>query len=108
MQEFIIKISIERFEIIEAVDKINDELYDKYNKKDKLDYLPVLSYSFGQNYSAITLSIASENDLPEFSIWFSEKDDRIFYEKSDKYESFYKFIKRKWLIIKDELNNIKL
>lgn len=85
MQEFIIKTSQERFEITEAVDKINDELYNKYSKKDKLDYLPILSYSFGQNYSSITLSIASENCLPEFSIWFSEKDDRIFYEKSNKY-----------------------
>lgn len=34
MQEFIIKTSQERFEITEAVDKINDELYNKYNKKE--------------------------------------------------------------------------
>ena len=35
-------------------------------------------------------------------------DDRIYYEKSDKYETWYQLIKRKWRIAKDEVNMIKL
>lgn len=96
--------STEREEIIAAVDKINEELYIKYNKLNMLEYTPIVSYAFGGVYSNISISIASKLNLPEISIWFSEQDDRIFYEKSNKYEAFYSYIKRKFRLIKNEIN----
>ena len=103
-----IELSKDQYEIHEAVEKINEELFLKFDKLGKLDYLPILSYQFGAGLAVINLSIPSEMTIPEFPIWFSENDDRIYYEGSDKYETFYKYIKRKFLLIKKELNNIKL
>lgn len=93
----------EQKEIFDAVEKINEELFKKYNKLDKIDYLPIVSCRFGSGYSTISISIASEFQIPEFNIYFSEQDDRIYYEKSNKYETFYKFIKRKFRMIKEEI-----
>jgi hypothetical protein len=57
----------------------------------------------------ISLTIPSEkNIIPEIQIYHSEDNDRIFYEKSNKYETYYKFIKRKFIEIKKEINSIKL
>lgn len=94
----------EREEALEAVDKINDELSQKYSH----DSLPLLSITFAANYTFIKLSPASKIDLPEFYIWSSIEDDRIYYDETDEYESFYKMIKRKFKVIKKEINSIKL
>lgn len=109
--------TIDQTEAFDAVEKINQELFDKYFKLDKKDPFkdwlslkPILSITFADDMIFISLSLASEAELslPEIYIYSSVNDDRIFYEKSNKYETFYKFIKRKFLIIKQELNNIKL
>jgi hypothetical protein len=98
----------EQKEIFDAVEKINEELYTKYAKINKVDYLPTVTCSFGGNYSFISISIASEFNIPEINIYFSENDDRIYYEKSDKYETFYKYIKRKFKLLKEEIYSVKL
>jgi hypothetical protein len=56
------------------------------------------------------MSIPSTNDcdLPEINLYHSENDNRIYYEKSDKYETFYTFIKRQFREVKNQLNSIKL
>lgn len=104
-------------EALEAVGKINTELYKKYSKldakdkyKDWISITPMLSITISGNYTFIGLSIPSKNtcSIPEFHIYNSEDNDRIYYEKSDKYETFYKFIKRKFIEIKNEVNLIKL
>lgn len=98
----------EQKEIFDAVEKINEELYAKYAKMNKVDYLPIISCQFGGNYSSIAISIASEFNIPEINIFFSENNDRIYYEKSDKYETFYKYIKRKFKLIREEIYSVKL
>jgi hypothetical protein len=107
----------EQKEAFEAVNKINEELFKKYNKKNENDIykdwlavMPIVSITFASGYILIELTIPSTNtcQLPEFVIYNSEDNDRIYYEKSDKYESFYKFIKRKFIEIKQEICNIKL
>lgn len=106
----------EQKEAFEAVEKINEELYKKYSKKDpknfnydSLDLMPILGITFAGVYMFITLSIPSKNQiLPEITIYHSEDNDRIFYEKSNKYETFYKFIKRKFIEIKEEIYSVKL
>jgi len=48
------------------------------------------------------------NIIPEITIYHSENDERIFYEKGNRYETFYKYIKRKFMEIKNEIYSIKL
>ena len=102
----------EQQEAFEAVEKINNELYKKYSKKDpknfnydSLDKMPIVSITFAGVYTFIALSIPSplEIEIPEFRIYNSENNDRIYYEKGDKYETYYKFIKRKFLEIKENI-----
>lgn len=104
-------------EAFNAVSKINEELTKKYLKKhekdpynDWLSYTPVLSVMFANDMVFINLSIPSdfEINLPEISIYSSLTDDRIYYENVDRYETFYKLIKRKFLLIKETINKVKL
>lgn len=106
----------EQQEAFEVVEKINDELYKKYSKKDpkksnydSLDLMPILEITFASVYMFITLSIQSKKQLiPEITLYNSENNDRIFYEKGNKYETFYKFIKRKFIEVKEEIYDVKL
>lgn len=106
----------EQKEALGAVEKINEELYKKYSKKDpknfnydSLDLMPVLGVTFAGVYMFITISIPSKNNIiPEITIYHSENDERIFYEKGNKYETFYKYIKRKFMEIKNEIYSIKI
>ena len=107
----------EQKQAFNAVEKINEELYKKYSKKnpnnfdyDSLDKMPVVSVCFSGVYIIISVFVPSTNkcDFPEFILYHSEWDDRIYYEESNTYETFYKFIKRKFRIIKKELNTIKI
>jgi len=72
--------------------------------------MPQLSITFSNNYIFINISPSSAFDmnLPEILIYNSIHDDRIYYEKTDKYEAFYKFIKRKFKLIQEEIFSIKL
>jgi hypothetical protein len=102
-------------EAFDAVKKINQELYEKYkllNEKDKLgkdwlSFMPILSITFADTMIFISISLIS-TDLPEINLYSSINDGRIYYEKSNKYETFYKFIKRKFNLIKKEICSIKL
>ena len=106
----------EKQEAFNAVSKLNNELYEKYSKPDKknqfgynrLDELPIVSITFAAQYMLINLSIPSEIDLPEINLYNSENNNRIYYEKSDKYETFYKYLKRRFLEVKKEINSVKL
>jgi len=102
--------SEEQKEAFEAVQKINTELYEKWKDKN-LDKMPILSIAFAKQITFINLTIPStEYDIviPEIHLFCSVNDDRIFYEKSNKYETFYKLIKRKFILIKEEIYSVKL
>lgn len=108
----------EHAEAFRAVEKINDELYEKYSKKDpknfdqdSLDKMPIVAITIGTAHMSIKLHIQPSRTMPplEIPIYHSfEEEDRIYYENSGKYESFYKFIKRKFRAIKEELYAIKI
>ncbi len=108
----------EQKEAFEAVEKINEEIYERYEKldqedsfKDWISRMPILSITFAGTYMFIGLSLSSQSDLPEFNIYNSEYDDRIFDEGKNEYEMFYNFIKRKFIEIKaemEEFNSIEL
>jgi len=107
----------EQKEAFEAVDKINEELFIKYDKlnitdsyKDWLSVMPILSITFAGNYLFISLTIPSNDvcELPEFPVYNSENNDRVYLEETDTYETFYNFIKRKFDEIKEEINSVKL
>lgn len=96
----------EQKEAFKAVEKINEENFCKYGA----DAMPILSITFADYMTFISLSIPSKmsTDIPEIHLYNSENDDRKFFEKSNKYESFYKFIKRKFIEIKEEIYSVKL
>ena len=107
----------EQKEAFEDVEKINAEIFKKYDKlNQKDDYvdwiskMPIVSITVAGNYMFIGLSLQSTKtcSLPEITIYNSEDNDRIFYEKGNKYETFYKFIKRKFIEIKEEIYSVKL
>lgn len=98
-----------QIEAFNAVKVINKELDKKWLNKDR-DYQPILTITFAKHYIFISLSPSSDLslNLPEINLYNSHHCDRLYFHKSDKYETFYKLIKRKFLLIKDELNNLKL
>lgn len=99
---------------LEAVDAINQELFDKYDAlnekdayKDWLSIMPTLSVTIAGGYTFIGLSLASEyGELPEIHLYNSENNDLIYYEENDSYELFYDYIKRKFAEIKEEIYSI--
>lgn len=91
-----------QMEAIEAVQKINNELHDKFGWNNP--NLPVISITIAGVYTFISVNIRDQ----EIKLYNSSEDDRIYYEKSGKYETFYSYIKRKYRSIKEHYNNIKL
>lgn len=91
---------------IAAVQKINNEQHDKVGWQ---NHNSVLSMSIGGYYFSVDFDInLPSGDYVKIPIYFSENETRIYYEKSDKYEEWYSFIKRRFREIKKELNSIKL
>jgi hypothetical protein len=91
-------------ECLGAVQKINNELHDKLGWDRHDIYLSIEICSFHYNvklyldrYDSIITLFNSGNS-----------DERIYYEKSDKYESFYKFLKRKCRETLKNLNTFKI
>lgn len=89
-------------EALEAVQKLNNEMHDKFGWDNPL--LPIFSISIAGFYTFISLWIGEH----EIKLYNSEEDDRIYYEKSDKYESFYTYLKRKFRVYKSNLEDIKI
>lgn len=87
-------------EIYKAIGEINDELYEKYGD----DNNTLLTMTVNYCYSFINLTIG----MFEFSIYCSEDDDRIFFERLNRYENWKTYIKRKFKAIKAEINKVKL
>lgn len=101
--------------VMDAVEKVNNELYEKYEKldeqeryKDWLSLMPTVTVTFAGYITLIGISVASEHFPIEIPIYMSEEDDRIYYEDSNKYEDWYKFIKRKFKMFKQEIKELKL
>lgn len=97
-------LSEEQLKATQAVQKINNELYDKYGWENHIDLFSITICSY---YFFITFNI-NTNHIIEIPIYNSENEDRIFYEKANKYEEWYFYIKRKFREIKEDLNNIKI
>lgn len=90
-------------EAFEAVQQINEELYVKYEHN--MNQLPVIAITFADIFMSISILIPN---FPEINLYPCEDDDRIFSEKTGDYEPFYYFIKRKFCIIQEEINKVKL
>lgn len=101
-------ITEEQKEAFEAVEKINEELFEYFDNKLMLNNQPILSITFADYITLIGLSIPLTSTSLEINIYKSEDDDRIYDEENDEYEKFYPFIKRKFNEIKEEISLIKL
>lgn len=99
-----IDISEDQLKCLKAVQKINNELHDKEGWE---NHNTLLSISICSYFYAVTINLNSCNT--EITLFNSNNDDtRIFYEKADKYEEWYTFLKRKFREIKTEIETIKL
>lgn len=98
----------EQKEAFEAVEKINEELFEYFDNKLMLNNQPILSITFAEYMTLIGLSIPLTSISLEIDIYNSEDDDRIYDEENDEYEKFYPFIKRKFNEFKEELSLINL
>jgi hypothetical protein len=95
-------------EVFEAVEKINEELFEYFDNKLILNNQPILSITFADYITLIGLSIPLTSSSLEINIYNSEDDDRNYDEENDEYEKFYPFIKRKFNEIKEEISLINL
>jgi len=96
-------LSEEQIGAINAVQRINNELYDKFGFNVDWEH-PLLSCTISSYYMSIEINI-NEITLPLYN---SSNNDRIYYEKSNKYEEWYSYIKRKFREIKQLLDSLKL
>lgn len=96
-------LSEDQFECLKAVQKINNEMHDKegWESHNTLLSMNICSYQF-----SVTLNIDKANT--EILLYSSNNCDRIYYNKSNKYEEWYSFLKRKYRDLKDIINKIKL
>ncbi|MFW6247051.1 MAG: hypothetical protein ACOC22_02650 [bacterium] len=106
-------------ELLEAVQKINNELYKKYNKWDEQDLytdwisrMPQLNFLHNSIMNAVSLSIPTtvneDVEVPEILLYDDATTERIYYEQSDKYETYYSCIKRRFREYKEQINSVKL
>lgn len=96
-------LSEKQLKCLEAVQKINNEMHDK---EEGGNHDTLLSVTICGWYFSVVLNVNKCNT--EIALYNSEQDDRIYYEKSDKCEEWYSFIKRKYRETKNILNAIKL
>ena len=97
----------EQKEAYEAVENINEKLFIEYDKNDNLDYLPIFSITIADYYFFVSLSIPHDFESQEINIFNSESNDRIYYEKTDKYETFEDLFKRRFLETKVQISDVK-
>ena len=95
-------LTVEQLELIQAVQKINNELHDKFGwNNQKLPSLSVsitsYTYFVSLNYKHHSIILLSSGD-----------EQRKYYLLSGKYETFYSAIKRLFREFKNELDEIKL
>lgn len=100
-------------DLLAVVEKLNDEMADKMGDWRLVESAPTISLTIVPpskkwgiiGFVAINLTIETGQ---EFQLYNSVDDDRAYYEKSDTYESWYKYIKRKWKQQRESYVNIKL
>ena len=91
-------------DIIDAVDIINEELYEKAVNKQKFPYLLITFAPFVESVDLIL----NADFCSEINIYNSEDNDREFFEKTNEYETFYKYFKRNIKEVKKEISSIKI
>lgn len=107
------RISDESFkELCNAVERINDEIYDKREWFDRhkaptlsIGFVPLSKKHSTLSFVCIKLSIEGGH---EFTLYNSFEDDRKCNDAEDKYESWYKYIRRKWKMMRTEWSDITL
>jgi hypothetical protein len=96
-------ISVDQMACLEAVQRLNNELHDKFGW-DNPD-LPIISMRIARYHYEVSITLYNSLEIVLFN---SSENDRIYYEKPDKYENFYPYLKRKFRETKQYINQIKL
>lgn len=95
--------TLNRKESLEAVDRINDELNEKYGKS---FFPPSVSIEIYGEYIGFNYHLPSS--LVTIPLSDGAEDDRLYNENDDSYESYYSYIKRKYDTILIQINCYRL
>lgn len=93
-----------RDEVLKSVDKLNQEIYDKYG--DLYDFIINFEVDIVDYFCVVKFNYFSEFINVEITLWNSEDDSRPYDEKTDQYEDFYTFFKRRLKEVTNELYGI--
>lgn len=96
----------EQEEIYNAILDLQEEYIDKYNKDGrKDDEVPEFVMSISANeITLVNLSIPSEEFPIDIPLYLSIEEDRRFFEKTNSYEAFKVYLKRKIRNFKKEIS----
>ncbi len=98
--------------ILEAIEKINDEVYSKQPNWEYRVFCTTISCNVipkSTKYSTLGyIEIKINTGIHSITIFNSDEDDRRYNELEDKYESWYKYIRRKWKITREHFYKISL
>lgn len=90
-------------ELVFAIDKINDALKKKYHQTGMF-----VALSITKCVSHISVDVSIDNVSLELYCSDYDLTDRIYYEKSDTEETAYKFLKRRFRELKEEIYSVKI
>lgn len=87
-------------EALEVIENINDEICD------------ILNENYGENFLVLELCTDGNSVIINFmgrhQLWFSDEDERDFYEETNEYEPLEKYLRRRAQKIIDQISTIKL
>ncbi len=87
-------------EVLEAVENINQEIYDFFEEKYG-ETFPILELRTDGFAFVITF-------MENYPLWTSEDDEREYNEAKDEYEPFESYLRRKTQEMIDKISNIKI
>jgi hypothetical protein len=96
---------------LEAVERLNDEMEEKFIDKLSAN-APIFSIEFACDLTAISITLLDYTNrclnMPDMMLYNSVNNDRIYYESTDSYETYYDLLKRKFKEIQEEFQKYKL
>ena len=85
-------------EALSAVEKLNQECYDVFEEKDGLTF-PIFELST-DGFSVVV------SFMGKFGLWFSNEDERKFFEEANEYESLEEYLRKEAQTVLKMINQI--
>ena len=103
------KLTQDEKEVMEAVEKLNEEIYDKIENPTEYPVsIPAFDYNISLNEISVSFFTDDYDNPQTLVIYNSESELRIYDEDSDTYENYYDCFIRLFNEVVESLNNIKI